>query len=275
MNLSLPIFRIISVTRSLTNFINFVNKNSEPTVWPSVLTPMVGFLRKEPGQQCSSAAHGGSMSLGKAVCLHSLNPIKTSSRISSHIPHISVYCSWAFKTQDRRLGFILKHTWDWQTNKQAVLRATRGDGGHRAGGTLPVSLSWRATNVGWADSLGWRTDWPARLAVHSSGYLWIVTLKLSLLTYPCILPSFIPTSCTQDLRVLLDPILQLSFAKAGWHPGQVASSSQNDTERQTTSPTQQFNSHAQFWILGWRRRIWRIWHRESMQTAHKKTPGPE
>lgn len=189
MNLSLSIFKIISIICSFTNFIHFVNKkNHNLTVWlPSVLTPMVGFLRKEPGQQCSSAAHGGSMSLGKAVCLHSLNPIKTSSRISSHIPHISVYCSWAFIPQDRGLGFILEHTGDWQTNKQTVLRATRGDGGHRAGGPFPVSLSWRTTNVGWAESLGWRTDSLAGLAVRS--YIWPVYLKPSLLMHPCIHPA--------------------------------------------------------------------------------------
>lgn len=117
------------------------------------------------------------MSLGKAVCLHSLNPIKTSSRISSHIPHISVYCSWAFIPQDRRLGFILQHTWDWQTNKQTGLWATRGDGGHGAGGPLPVSLSRRATNAGRAESLGQRTDSPTGLTVHGAGNLWSVYLK--------------------------------------------------------------------------------------------------
>lgn len=121
------------------------------------------------------------MSLGKAVCLHSLNPIKTSSRISSHIPHISVYCSWAFIPQDRRLGFILQHTWDWQTNKQTGLWATRGDGGHGAGGPLPVSLSRRATNAGRAESSGQKdglADWT------NSPQRWQFMIRL-FETWPC------------------------------------------------------------------------------------------
>lgn len=68
------------------------------------------------GQRCYSLAQEGSMSLGKAVCLQSLNPLKTSSCIYRPILHFSVYCSRAFRWEMWDFSPFWKHL--RLTNKQ-------------------------------------------------------------------------------------------------------------------------------------------------------------
>lgn len=60
------------------------------------LTRLMWFLCKPAGTAVFQPAQEGSMSLGKAVCLHSLNPLKTSSCIYRPILQFSVYCSRTF-----------------------------------------------------------------------------------------------------------------------------------------------------------------------------------
>lgn len=76
------------------------------------------------------------MSLGRAACLQSLNPLKTSFCICRPILYISVYCYRIFIWEIgdfTSLGPTLKSTWDWQTNKQTALKLTVPVGRHHDG----------------------------------------------------------------------------------------------------------------------------------------------
>lgn len=76
------------------------------------------------------------MSLGRAACLQSLNPLKTSSCVCGPILSISVYCFRIFIWEIGNftlLGLTLKSTWDWQTNKHTVLKITNPVGRHHDG----------------------------------------------------------------------------------------------------------------------------------------------
>lgn len=76
------------------------------------------------------------MSLGRAACLQSLNPLKTSSCICGPILSISVYCFRIFIWEIGNfssLGLTLKSTWDWQTNKHTALTITNPVGRHHDG----------------------------------------------------------------------------------------------------------------------------------------------
>lgn len=76
------------------------------------------------------------MSLGRAACLQTLNPLKTSSCICGPVLYISVYCCRIFIWEIgdfTSLGLTLESTWDWQTNKQTALKITNPVGRHRDG----------------------------------------------------------------------------------------------------------------------------------------------
>lgn len=76
------------------------------------------------------------MSLGRAACLQSLNPLKTSSCICGPILSISVYCFRIFIWEIGNFssfGLTLKSTWDWQTNKHTALKITNPVGRHHDG----------------------------------------------------------------------------------------------------------------------------------------------
>lgn len=80
------------------------------------------------------------MSLGKASCLQSLNPLKTS---SFHLQAYTLYFCLLFQEfymGNWGLRFVRpnpeKSTWDWQTNKQTAIKITKPVGRHRDGQTV-------------------------------------------------------------------------------------------------------------------------------------------
>lgn len=92
------------------------------------------------------------MSLGKAVCLQSLNPFKTS-------PYFCLLFQ-GFYMVNWGLQFVLKNIWDWQTSKQMGLKIIKPLGRHCDGwaaliwSLCPLSLSRNSLpyNAGKADS---------------------------------------------------------------------------------------------------------------------------